>query len=114
MIWNKLIKNIFIILNFCLSIVLLFLILKTKRDKQPEVNINKIDAYYREFLSKQDSIQNKIDSLKILNNSLEEKIVNYESEKVIIKNIYHEKISSIDTISSGELKNFFSERYGIE
>jgi hypothetical protein len=82
----------------------------------------KDDEYYKE---KMQSIQNTINQInenqKILNNQIvgfknemsviEDKISEVENQKIIVKEIYHEKINNVTNYSDKQLDSFFTERY---
>lgn len=78
------------------------------------------DKYLREIRRKTDSLvarqvllNEKIYEFTTKTDSIYLKLKAKETEKIIIKEYYHEKIKSIDTVSVPELDSFFSKRYGL-
>lgn len=102
-------KNVLWVLNIFFTIVLFVIAFKmaTQTKGIPKTDNSEIN----EIIEKQNDLQEKIDNFKIVGDSLTEKIQNHETQKVIIKNYYHEKISAIDTVSVDELMRFFTDRY---
>jgi F0F1-type ATP synthase membrane subunit b/b' len=88
----------------------------------PKVGMSEIDKYKIDLINQKiDDInkdQKKLDSsiaeynkgIKIIDNNIE----NLKNQKIKVKEIYHEKIISIDTFNSKQLDKFFSDRYGIK
>ncbi|CAB4142880.1 hypothetical protein UFOVP449_87 [uncultured Caudovirales phage] len=78
-----------------------------------------------ETYKKIDSLNHSIDSLEKMNKKLDTAIINYtnqiveidksidriKNQKTIIKEIYHEKINSVDNYSDAQLDSFFTNRY---
>jgi exonuclease VII small subunit len=87
----------------------------------PKLGMSELDKYKIDLLNKKiDDInkdQKKLDSsiaeynkgIKIIDNNIE----NLKNQKIKVKEIYHEKIISIDTFNSKQLDKFFTDRYGI-
>jgi len=86
---------------------------------------NKIKTNVQGYYNKIDSIQNKIDSVTLINIELDSKIsradsnislineqINVVDENInVIKKQTNDKISSVDTFNISQLKKFFTERY---
>lgn len=106
---EKISKNFALILNVVCLLLLLFLIFKNYRT--PKFKHVDMEQEFEEIKLKQDSLQEKLFKLKLEEDSILNKIHINQIEKTIIKNFYHEKISSVDTISDNSLKLFFTERY---
>lgn len=66
--------------------------------KRYEEENKKIDSIISNYYVEISKIDNAIDSIK--------------RQKTIIKEIYHEKIISVDTFSRAQIDDFFSKRYG--
>jgi exonuclease VII small subunit len=113
-----LIKNfktiIFIVFGIFITYWLIYVI-------TPKLGMSELDKYKIDLLNKKiDDInkdQKKLDSsiaeynkgIKIIDNNIE----NLKNQKIKVKEIYHEKIISIDTFNSKQLDKFFTDRYGI-
>lgn len=89
-------------------------------DTNKKITSFKQDKYLKEIRRKTDSLvahqillNKKISEFTTKTDSLSVKLKNKEVEKIIIKEYYHEKIKSIDTVSIPELDSFFSKRYGL-
>lgn len=88
----------------------------------PKVGMSELDKYKIDLLNQKiDDInkeQKKLDSsiaeynkgIKIIDSNIE----NLKNQKIKVKEIYHEKIISIDTFNSKQLDKFFTDRYGIK
>ena len=82
---------------------------------------SKYDSYYQKI----DSLQNKIDSAMVVNQLLDNKLVQIDSNITVInnqilvvdENINHikettdENVASVDTFSHSQLEQFFTNRY---
>lgn len=64
-----------------------------------------------ELLIQQKDLKEKIAMYDSKIDSLDNSISKIKNEKVIIKEIFHEKINSIDTFSRTQLDSFFTDRY---
>lgn len=62
-----------------------------------EAHQSKLDSAIIQFSTEIDSLQNEIDTI--------------ETKKIIIKQIYHEKINRAATFDSKQIDSFFSNRY---
>ena len=62
-----------------------------------ELEQKKLDSTIQGYNEKIDEVDNHIDKIK--------------GQKTIVKEIYHEKINSVDKLTSPELDSFFSNRY---
>lgn len=65
--------------------------------KEIELEQKKLDSNIVSYNQKIDEVDNHIDKIK--------------GQKTIVKEIYHEKINSVDKLTSPELDSFFSNRY---
>lgn len=113
----KFLKNhfstILILLVVCSLICWVFFIL-TPQIKLSEESFRKIDSLNTTIkLLEQD--QHKLDSEIVKYNqeitSLDKNISKIKTEKTIIREIYHEKINSVNNFNTNQLDSFFSNRY---
>jgi peptidoglycan hydrolase CwlO-like protein len=97
---------------FLLYWVIFVLTPSVKMSADTKAKIDTIDSHIDSLQSEQKKLQEGINifNKEILN--IDKKISNIKQEKTIIKEIYHEKINSIDGYRSDELDSFFAERYG--
>lgn len=65
--------------------------------KEIEFEQQKLDSNIVSYNQKIDEVDNHIDNIK--------------GQKTIVKEIYHEKISSVDKLTVRELDSFFTDRY---
>ena len=65
--------------------------------KEIELEQKKLDSNIVSYNQKIDEVDNHIDKIK--------------GQKTIVKEIYHEKISSVDKLTVRELDSFFTDRY---
>jgi hypothetical protein len=75
----------------------------------------KIDLMNENILrleSKQDSLQGRINDFNEEVKKIDDKIAEIKGQKTIIKEIYHEKIGSVNNYSDKQLDSFFAARYG--
>lgn len=79
--------------------------------KEVERKIDLLNEGIKKIESQQDSLQNKIDIFETEVKKIDDKIGEIKGQKTIIKEIYHEKISSINNYSDEQLDSFFSARY---
>ena len=108
----KNIKSIFYVITWG---VLIYVILFRPNEKDNELYKEKINSIQKS-ITEIDEYQKKLNSQILGFNSqiglIKEKISEVENQKIIIKEIYHEKISSVNSYSNKQLDSFFAERYG--
>jgi len=97
---------------FLLYWVIFVLTPSVKMSADAKAKIDSINSHIDSLQSEQKKLEEGINifNKEVLN--IDKKISNIKQEKTIIKEIYHEKINSIDDYSSDELDSFFTERYG--
>ena len=109
-------KNITSLLFFILVILVICWIyfIVTPSIKMSNESLKKIDSLNKTILLIEGE-QHKIDSQLVKYNKeidgIDENISNIKSEKTIIREIYHEKINSVNTFNTNQLDSFFSSRY---
>lgn len=108
----KNIKSIFYVITWG---VLIYVILFRPNEKDNELYKEKINSIQKS-ITEIDEYQKKLNAQILGFNSqigvIKEKISEVENQKIIIKEIYHEKISSVNSYSNKQLDSFFAERYG--
>lgn len=102
--------------NILLSVIgllgIIYLIISFSEKNNEEQKIIPIDKFIddnNKNIERLDSIVSKI-SVKI--DSVRTNISEIEKEKIIIKEIYYEKIDRVSSYNDAELDSFFSNRYG--
>lgn len=83
----------------------------TKIDDTYKKNIDSLAKVIDNIEKKQEILYQEI---KVLNDDIlktDERISNIKQEKTIVKQIYHEKIKTVDTYNDTELDSFFTKRY---
>ena len=74
--------------------------------------IDSIDTHIRSLERKQDSLNTDIEKFNHEIDSVDVSISKIKNEKTIIKEIYHEKIISVDSYNNNDIDSFFADRYG--
>lgn len=83
----------------------------TKIDDTYKKDIDSLAKVIDNIEKKQEILYQEI---KVLNDDIlktDERISNIKQEKTIVKQIYHEKIKTVDTYNDTELDSFFTKRY---
>lgn len=115
-IWDFVIGNWRLMIKIIMGIFLLYWIIfiltpSIKMDAESRGKLDLLNESIERLESKQDSIQWKIDGFNEEVQKIDDKIGEIKGQKTIIKEIYHEKISSVNDYSDKQLDSFFSERY---
>ena len=72
-------------------------LVKQLHEDNVELEQKKLDSNITSYNQKIDEVDNHIDKIK--------------GQKTIVKEIYHEKINSVDKLTVRELDSFFTDRY---
>ena len=108
--------NVKYVIKLSMTLIILFLVIYILIPKFKMGNVEKVQY---------DTLLKKIDTLNIQQNSLNSKIKDYYSsldtindklrliknEKIIIKEIFNEKINSVDHYDDDQIDSFLSDRY---
>lgn len=113
---NFLVKNYKAILSglFGLFILYYLVFFLTPKIKISEDQKNKLDSLNRmivEIQKEQKKLDSNIIGFNLKINEIDLNIDKLKGEKTIIREIYHEKINSIDNYTNPQLDSFFAERY---
>jgi peptidoglycan hydrolase CwlO-like protein len=109
-------KNFFKIISLLLVIFLIIWVcfVLTPQTRIDEESLKKIDSLNTTIKSIEKE-QHKLDSEIVNYNkevlNLDENITKIKTEKTIIKQIYYEKINSVNNYNVNQLDSFFSNRY---
>ena len=108
-----------IVKNILIGLAILFLVYWIFFKLTPNADLAK------QTYDKIDSLNHNIDSVEAENKKLDTQIIKYtneisdldksidriKNEKTTIKEIYHEKITSVDHFDTTEIDKFFADRY---
>lgn len=111
------VKNWKIIAQAALGLFLLYWVIfiltpAVKMGADARAKIDLLNENVTRLESKQDSLQKRIADFNEEAKKIEEKISEIKGQKTVIKEIYHEKIGSVNNYSDKQLDSFFAARYG--
>jgi len=92
--------------------LLFFLTPKVQMAAESKQAIDSLNVEIKEIEKEQDSLSNSISEYKEEINLLDQHITTIQSQKTIIKEIYHEEIKRVNNYTDHELDSFFTVRYG--
>lgn len=92
--------------------LLFFLTPKVQMAAESKQAIDSLNVEIKEIEKEQDSLSNSISEYKEEINLLDQHISTIQSQKTIIKEIYHEEIKRVDSYNDRKLDSFFAVRYG--
>ena len=92
--------------------LLFFLTPKVQMVAESKQAIDLLNVEIKEIEKEQDSLSNSISEYKEEINLLDQHISTIQSQKTIIKEIYHEEIKRVDSYNDRKLDSFFAVRYG--
>jgi vacuolar-type H+-ATPase subunit I/STV1 len=97
---------------FIIYWLLFFLTPKVQMAAESKQAIDSLNVEIKEIEKQQDSLSNSISEYKEEINLLDQHITTIQSQKTIIKEIYHEEIKRVNNYTDHELDSFFTVRYG--
>ena len=97
---------------FIIYWLLFFLTPKVQMAAESKQAIDSLNVEIKEIEKEQDSLSNSISEYKEKINLLDQHISTIQSQKTIIKEIYHEEIKRVDSYNDRKLDSFFAVRYG--
>jgi len=111
-----LIKNYKTILSgvfgiFILYYLVFFLTPKIKMADEEKNKLDSLNHMIQEIEKKQEKLDSNISNFNNKITEIDLNIDKLKGEKTIIREIYHEKINSIDKYSNPQLDSFFTNRY---
>lgn len=80
--------------------------LKTDKAQINSLNVT-IEQLHQDNLKLEEKIDNYDQKIDDVNNSIDK----IKGQKTLVKEIYHEKINSVDKLTIRELDSFFTDRY---
>jgi len=96
---------------FLLYWVVFVLTPKVGMPADEKAKIDSLNQVIKEIYKDQQKLDSNINGYNKKIDAVDNDINNIKGQKTIIKEIYHEKINSVDTYSDSELDSFFSARY---
>lgn len=104
-------KTIFYVITW--GILLYVILLRgTKIDDSYKLEIKKISDGITEIEKNQKRIDSTITNFNSQIKTVQSEINEIQGQKTVIKEIYYEKINSVNKYSDKQLDSFFTERYG--
>jgi len=92
--------------------ILFFLTPKVQMDIESKKKIDSLNTYVKEIESEQKTLDTKIEVFGQEITKVENNITKIKSQKETIREIYHEKITSVNSYTDVQLDSFFANRYG--
>ena len=108
----KNIKSIFYVITWGVLVYIILFGSNRKNDELYKQKLDTIQSTINQLNENQKKLNNEILGFKNQMIEVENKISEVENQKIIIKEIYHEKINSVNSYSDKQLDSFFTERYG--
>jgi predicted PurR-regulated permease PerM len=108
--WKFILSAIFAL--FLIYWLMFFLTPKVEMSVESKQKIDSLTTYVKEIEEEQAALDDKIDVFGQEVNNIENNIIKIKSQKETIREIYHEKINSVNTYTDVELDSFFANRYG--
>jgi septal ring factor EnvC (AmiA/AmiB activator) len=96
---------------FILYYLIFFLTPRVKMAAEERAKIDLLNKSIEEIYKHQQKLDSNIQSYNKKIDEVDDHIDNIKGQKIIIKEIYHEKINSVDKLTTPELDSFFSNRY---
>lgn len=96
---------------FVLYYLIFFLTPKVKMSVEQKQQLDSLTILVNRLHQDNLKLENKISNFNQEINEVDRNISNIKSQKTIIKEIYHEKISNVDKLTIPELDSFFANRY---
>lgn len=108
----KNIKSIFYVITWGILVYVILFGSNRKNDELYKEKLDNIQATINQLNENQKKLNTEILGFKNQMVEVENKISEVENQKIIIKEIYHEKINTVNNYNDRQLDSFFTERYG--
>lgn len=108
--WKFILSGAFAL--FVIYWLMFFLTPKVEMSVESKQKIDSLTTYVKEIKKEQAELDNKIDVFGQEVNNIENNITKIRSQKETIREIYHEKINSVNTYTDVQLDSFLANRYG--
>lgn len=96
---------------FILYYVIFFLTPRVQMAADEKAKIDSLNQMIKEIELEQKKLDSNIVTYNKKIDEVDDHIDNIKGQKTIVKEIYHEKISSVDKLTVRELDSFFTDRY---
>jgi vacuolar-type H+-ATPase subunit I/STV1 len=96
---------------FLLYWVVFVLTPKVGMNVDEKAKIDSLNTVIKDIYKDQQKLDSNIESYNKKIDEVDDNINNIKGQKTIVKEIYHEKINSVNNYSDRELDSFFSARY---
>jgi hypothetical protein len=96
---------------FILYWLIFFLTPSIKMSNESKQKIDSLNNFIKEREKIREKLDNDIINFKNEVINIDNKIDKIKTEKIIIKEYYHEKINSVDSFSHIKIDSFFTNRY---
>jgi archaellum component FlaC len=107
----KNIKSIFYVITWGILLYVILFGTGRKNDELYKEKLETIQTTINQLNESQKKLNNDILGFKNQMIEVEDKISEVENQKIIIKEIYHEKINTVNNYNDKQLDSFFTERY---
>ena len=83
-------------------------------DAESRKEVKELNKVIREIKKDNESLSKEIKDINKSLKVVDDNINKLEAQKTIIKEIYHEKINSVNNYTDAQLDSFYSNRYGYD
>lgn len=96
---------------FILYYLIFFLTPKVSMSEYEKQQIDSLNVLIKQLHQDNLELEKEIDEYNDKIDKVDVNIKNIKGQKTIVKEIYHEKINSVDKLTVRELDSFFTDRY---
>lgn len=96
---------------FILYYIIFFLTPRVQMAADQKQQLDSLNVVIKQLHEDNIKLENKISDFNSEIDKVDESIGKIKNQKTIVKEIYHEKISNVDKLSSPEVDSFFANRY---
>ena len=96
---------------FILYYIIFFLTPRVQMAADQKQQLDSLNVVIKQLHEDNLKLENKISDFNSEIDKVDESIGKIKNQKTIVKEIYHEKISNVDKLSSPEVDSFFANRY---
>jgi peptidoglycan hydrolase CwlO-like protein len=109
----KNVKTIFYVLTWGILVYIILFGRGSKTDEVYKEKLLNIEKGIHDIEKSQKQINNQIGLFNSEMERIQDRITELDGEKIVIKEIYYEKINNVNKYSDKQLDSFFTERYGL-
>lgn len=96
---------------FILYYLIFFLTPKVTMSEYEKQQIDSLNVLVKQLHQDNVELEKEIDEYNEKMGKIDNNIKNIKGQKTVVKEIYHEKINSVDRLTVRELDSFFTDRY---